>query len=236
MMGMKCRVLKRLMLTAAINSSMWRSVECGHCPHSAGVHPMKITHFTQLPLRLKMGGLAFVALLIAFGAWIFYLRSPLRILHLTLAALEERDAAALVALASEKEVKTLNLTPQNVEACLQETYWRRNARPPKIRVRGVHVVYANHLNYLVDLYGVSSDGKPIGSAISIYHGPSGKWRLALSSMLYLMTQDCLGIKDDHAPIWDAMARKHGIKGVSSADGLYRNAADGSHASIGTLSD
>ncbi|HXG24134.1 MAG TPA: hypothetical protein VNJ09_06215 [Chthonomonadales bacterium] len=197
---------------------------------------MKLMQFKQLPLRLKIVGLAFVALLIALGAWIFYLRSPLRILHLTLAALERQDAAALVELASEKEVKTLNLTPQNVGACLQETYWHRNARPPKIRIRGVHAVYANNLNYLVDLYGFSSNGKPVGSAISIYHGPSGKWRLALSSMLYLMTRDCLGIKDDHAPIWDAMARRHGIKGVSSPDGLYRNAADGSHTSIGTLSD
>lgn len=100
------------------------------------------TKFRLLPLRWKISGLGLLGLLILGWVWYAYRTSPLWVVHRTFAALDRWDAEALVALASEKERRLMNLTPQTVEACLRETWWRSSAnqagRPGDRMLAGVH--------------------------------------------------------------------------------------------------
>jgi hypothetical protein len=187
---------------------------------------MKIGPLTKLPPRWRWAGLTCVGLLIAACAGYFYLTSPERVVHRTLSALARQDAPALVALASEKERQVMNLTPQTVEACLRETYWRDSATKPVTVVRRYRTLYADILAYPVDVTGFSPDGKPRRFEVTVYQDPTGRWRLALSQMLYIFPRVCNGVEGDHAPVWDALARRSGIKGAVHPDGAIRW-ADGS---------
>lgn len=174
----------------------------------------------RLPLWWKLGGLATLCLLL-LGIYIYrYLHSPEHILHQVLAALNRRDAETLVALASEKERRAMNLTPQTVAAILRETWWRDSRIKPRIMVRGFWMNYLDIRTYAVGVSGFVPN-KTIFFELQVYQDPTGAWRLGLSRLLYSMPKVCYGLEGDHAIMWDAMARRAGIRGVVGADGGTR---------------
>lgn len=180
-----------------------------------------ITRFKKLGWRWKLGGVAVLALLIAGYRWYAYLRSPEYVVHQTFAALERRDAETLVRMASEKERKTLNLTPETVTACLKSTYWKDDALKPRVRINGKRYYYADVLAYRIEVAGFSPEGRPVSSELEVYQTPDGRWHPGLSKLLYSLPKVCNGLTGDHAPHWDALARNVGIKGVISPSGGTR---------------
>jgi hypothetical protein len=135
-------------------------------------------------------------------------------------ALRGRDAPALVGLASATERRAMNLDASTVRACLQETWWRPSGDHARVRVTGRRVKYADVLAYRVEVSGFVPN-KPAQTEIDIYRDGTGRWRLGLSELLYITPKLCNGIEGDHARIWDAIARRAGIRGVTAADGGTR---------------
>jgi hypothetical protein len=175
----------------------------------------------RLPLRWKLGGLAVLCLLL-LGIYIYrYLHSPDRILHQAFAALNRRDAEALVALAYEKERRELNLTPQTVTAILRETWWRDSRIKPRVVVKGYRTKFQDIRTYAVEVSGFVPNKRAIFFEPQVYLDPTGAWRLGLSELLYCLPKVCNGAEGDYAKDWDVMARRAGIRGVVCAEGGTR---------------
>ncbi|MCS6777717.1 MAG: hypothetical protein RMJ43_12540 [Chloroherpetonaceae bacterium] len=71
-----------------------------------------------------LGALAAAVLALAFYQWIAYLRLPDRMIERALNYLRAKNIEGLLSLASERERRLLNLTPESVRACLQYGYWQ----------------------------------------------------------------------------------------------------------------
>jgi hypothetical protein len=170
-------------------------------------------------LQWTIAGTAAICLLIAGCKWYSYLHSPERVVHLAIAALNRHDSEALVGLASEKERHALNLTPQTVQACLRETYWRDSTIKSGVVVKGERTKYADLMAYWVEVEGFSNQSKHC--ELEVYQGSEGGWHLGLSELLFCMPKMCNGLTGDYAPIWDAIATRAGIKGVTIPSGETR---------------
>jgi hypothetical protein len=166
-------------------------------------------------------------------AWYSYIHSPQRVVGLAFSALESRNIQRLVELASSRERAELNLTPDTVRAYLQGTWWRDSQIRSSVSIGPPRARFSNVLDYETYVSGFSRDGKSSRIDVEVYRDGDGIWRLVLSPLLYIMPRICNGVEGDHAPVWDMMARRAGIKGVMGADGKARY-TDGTFARLSAL--
>jgi hypothetical protein len=170
-----------------------------------------------------------LAACVALSVWGYlYLGSPLRVARLAAAALQRKDAAGLIALASPVELRALRITPQAAEDCLQASAWRGTSEV-STRIHQSRPYYGDVLIFDVDFSGEAIEGRTQKSEIWVYQDPSGRWRLALSHLLYCAHQACCTPDMDCAHHWDAIARQAGLVGCTLPGGPTRFAADGSHS-------
>jgi hypothetical protein len=172
--------------------------------------------------------LALLGVIVVGYAWYVYMQSPGRIVRLAFLALDRHDVDSLVALASKKERETVSLTPDTVRDYLLKTWWRDSRIKPSVSVKPPNAQFANVLAYEAEVTGFSRDGRPRKIQFEVYRDAQGVWRLGLSPLLYIMPRICNEVEGDHAPVWDALARQSGIRGVVGADGKVRY-SDGTFA-------
>lgn len=174
-----------------------------------------------------------VILLAAAGALWWYLTSPGRVVSLTLSALARRDVSALLALGGAEEKRIMNLSPATVGAALRETWWRDPGRLPTARVASKGGRFIDQPRYQLKVRPVG-DPRTFDMYLYVYPERGGRWRLCITPLLYGATKVCFGIEGDHAPAWDAVARRAGIRGIMGPDGKTRW-NDGTHEQLQSLS-
>lgn len=182
---------------------------------SAGMLPAR----RRLILWSGAGGLALAAL----AAWIVYVRSPGYVVDATIRALNRRDVQGLLALASDHEKRTLNLTPSTVSAFLRETWWREPHVHPRIRFTLVRRYYADQLAYVGEVRGFAPRGRPQVMLVEVYRDKSRGWRLALSRLLWVSCPICWNLDEqgDYSDGLAALLRRTGIHAAVSMDGTAR---------------
>jgi hypothetical protein len=169
------------------------------------------------------------AAVIAVAFWIrSYLGSPYRVVRLASAALASRDADALVALASDSELKQLHISPGAVKSCLQESVWQ-TASAVGVTVKNARPRFGDVLIFAVDFASDIIPGGKRDSEIWVYQDAAGHWRLALSHLLYCLHQASGDPNVDHAKEFDAAALRAGMLGCTLPGASTRWAEDGSHS-------
>ena len=147
-----------------------------------------------------------------------YLLSAGRVAYAVVAALEKGDATELVRLASPKECERRNLTPETVRAYLQRTWLSGNAaRSVRLEVEQPH--YQDVIVFTGPCLQRGSTEKPVEMKIVIYKDAQGRWRLALSQMLYRLVPVCRLVPEGAYPNmrWAALAHSVGIGGAVFVD-------------------
>jgi hypothetical protein len=193
--------------------------------------PAKRTPSRLLAIARRRPGLTWLVLgaVLAAAWWIrAYSGSPDRVVRSAVAALARRDAEGLVALAGAEELRRLRISPDAVRSCLGEIVWR-GSQDLQISVRASRPQYSDVLIFDVDFVSDAIPGRRHNSGILVYQDGGGKWRLALSHLLYCLHQACGEQGVDNAKCYDAAARKAGILGCTLPGGSTRWAEDGSHS-------
>jgi hypothetical protein len=154
--------------------------------------------------------------------WVRYLLSAGYVANAAINALERRDAARLVSLASKRECELLNLTPESVAAFLRET-WQYQGRDRSIQLNDQRPHYQDVILFHGLCRPRDDPGKPRFFLLVVYQDRSGRWRLALSKMLAFLVSSCGVIPEgaDPRPKWAAIAQSAGIAGVVSPDENHR---------------
>ncbi|MCC6730284.1 MAG: hypothetical protein IT208_13180 [Chthonomonadales bacterium] len=183
--------------------------------------------------RPKLLALAVVAVA-GLGVWArLYMASPAWVARRAAGALQRLDADALVALASPTELEGLRITPRAVRSCLADCGWRGGAGP-RVRVGRCRPFYGDVLNFECVFRGPAVFKGSRKTEICVYQAPSGRWRLALSHLLFCVSEARFPAEDDTARHWDAVALHAGMIGACLPGASTRFAADGSHANAVNL--
>lgn len=164
---------------------------------------------------------ALVAILVltpaVFG--VRYMLSAGRVANATVRALEKGDAIELIRLSSPKERELLNVTPETVRAYLQQTWFSGNAmRSVRLTVERPH--YQDVIVFTGPCFQRGSTEKPSQMKIVVYKDAQGRWRLALSQMLYSLVAACRLVPEGRDPNmrWASLAHSVGIRGAVFVDG------------------
>lgn len=150
-----------------------------------------------------------------------YLRSPDYISRRAMAALQQRDGLALVALADPDEVRRLGIHPAAVSGLLTELMGTGGRRPTSIRRRKMRddlVVWEVHIP------ANGANARHDRLLIPVIDDPRAGWRLNLSFMLRSLCY--WGRPGQQAPaLYRALAAKYSIGGLRRQNGDYVTLAE-----------
>lgn len=127
------------------------------------------------------------------------------VMRATLIALQRGDVQTLYRLTHPEEIRSLNLTPQAIDALLRTGVWYKGYPKPRGEPVLPQPQPRDQLRWLVPL-----SQKP-DLVIPVYQTEDGRWYLSLSQMMAVMNALTYRL-DNRAPSYWTVAERYGVPG------------------------
>lgn len=168
---------------------------------------MVARHYASLrknKLRVVLAGVGILFLGYLLYRWLSP-PSAEEVMYATLNALQRGDVHTLYRLTHPEEIRSLNLTPQAIDALLRTGVWYKGYPKPRGKPMLPQPQPRDQLRWLVPL-----SRKP-DLVIPVYQAEDGRWYLSLSQMMALMNALTYRL-DNKAPSYWTVAERYGVPG------------------------